>query len=83
MYVYVKTEASLWTVGFFAPDGRWHTDGDFDSSKEAAERVAYLNGAHSGMLERLALVEQRLDELENREMSPYEAAMILERANER
>ena len=22
-YVYIKTESSLWTVGFYKPDGEW------------------------------------------------------------
>ena len=44
MYVYIKTEAHLWTVGFYAPDGTWHTDSDHDSPESAAERVHWLNG---------------------------------------
>ena len=43
-WVYQKTEQYLWTVGFYDPVGRWHTDGDFSSPQEAAERVHYLNG---------------------------------------
>lgn len=44
MYVYIKTEASLWTVGFYAPDGKWQAESDYDDPKKAAERVAWLNG---------------------------------------
>jgi hypothetical protein len=44
MYVYIKTEPQLWTVGFYDPSGEWHTDSDHDIREEAAERVAYLNG---------------------------------------
>lgn len=44
MYVYVQSEPSLWTVGFYAPDGTWHTDRDYDTQAEAAQRVHYLNG---------------------------------------
>jgi hypothetical protein len=43
-WVYIKTEPRLWTVGFYAPDGTWHTDSDFNSSELAAARCAYLNG---------------------------------------
>ena len=44
MYVYRKTETVLWTVGFYAPDGKWHPESDHSSPKVAADRVAYLNG---------------------------------------
>lgn len=43
-YVYIKSEPSLWTVGFYSPDGKWHTDGDYSTKEEAAERVRWLNG---------------------------------------
>lgn len=45
MYVYVKSEPGLYTVGFYAPDGTWHTDSDHQVKGQAAERVAYLNGS--------------------------------------
>lgn len=45
MWVYIKTEANLWTVGFYAPDGQWHTDSDHANSEEAAKRCAWLNGS--------------------------------------
>lgn len=53
MWVYAHTDTAYddegaahhtYTVGVFAPDGKWHTDDDFASKKEAAERVHYLNG---------------------------------------
>lgn len=44
MWVYLKTEAQLWTVGFFGPEGKWFTESDWPSAEEAAERVHYLNG---------------------------------------
>lgn len=44
MWVYIKSEPNLWTVGFYSPDGEWHTDSDHSSPKEAAKRVHYLNG---------------------------------------
>lgn len=46
MYVYVKSEEYLWTVGFYDPNGNWHSEGDYDSAKEAAERVHWLNGGN-------------------------------------
>jgi hypothetical protein len=44
MYVYVKSEPGLWTVGFYKPDGSWESESDHESSQAAAERVAWLNG---------------------------------------
>ena len=44
-WVYVRSDSErLWTVGFFSPDGEWHTDSDHDTRESAAERVHYLNG---------------------------------------
>jgi len=51
MYVYRMTEGpsaggpGLWTVGFYTPTGEWEPESDHDSKREAAARVAYLNGA--------------------------------------
>lgn len=44
MYVYIESEPSLWTVGFYDPTGKWEPEGDYVSKEEAAARVAYLNG---------------------------------------
>ena len=45
-WVYVKStdEHNLWTVGFFAPDGKWHPETDWTTSAKAAKRVHWLNG---------------------------------------
>jgi hypothetical protein len=43
MYYYKRTEPQLWTVGVDG-GGEWHPDSDHDTTKAAAERVAYLNG---------------------------------------
>lgn len=64
-YVYIKSEAAcsdnnwhdLWTVGFYRPDGKWEPESDHRSAEEAADRVAYLNGA--------AAVQRTLDEALN------------------
>jgi len=45
MYVYINSEPSLYTVGFYSPDGEWHPDSDHSIREEAAERVAWLNGS--------------------------------------
>jgi len=44
MYVYIKSETFLWTVGFYQPDGTWVAESDHDTREKAAERVHYLNG---------------------------------------
>lgn len=43
-WVYIRSEPGLWTVGFYSPDGRWHSDSDHNSRDDARERVHYLNG---------------------------------------
>lgn len=45
MYVYIKSEPGLYTVGFYSPDGKWHPERDFDNPDNAAKRVAWLNGS--------------------------------------
>jgi hypothetical protein len=44
-WVYIRSEPSLYTVGFYDPKGQWHPDSDHDTREGAAARVAYLNGA--------------------------------------
>jgi hypothetical protein len=44
VWVYIRSEPGLWTVGFYAPNGEWHTDSDHNHRDDAAERVHYLNG---------------------------------------
>lgn len=51
MYVYILSEHdadhSLYTVGFYAPDGEFRPESDWSTREEAAERVHYLNGGKS------------------------------------
>ena len=44
-YVYIQSEPSLYTVGFYKPDGQWEPESDHDDREQAAKRVAWLNGA--------------------------------------
>jgi hypothetical protein len=44
MYVYICSEPGLYTVGFYDPNGAWHTDSDHSSREDASARVHYLNG---------------------------------------
>lgn len=45
MYVYIRSEPNVYTVGFYTPDGRWMPESDHNTKEKAAERVAWLNGA--------------------------------------
>ena len=49
MYVYIRSEPNLWTVGFYDPKGTWHPDSDHILKGEAAERTAWLNGSRPTM----------------------------------
>lgn len=44
MWVYQKTEESVWTVGFFRPDSVWVTESDHTTPESAAAHVHFLNG---------------------------------------
>ena len=48
MWVYIESEAGVFTVGFYAPNGNWHADSDHGVRINAADRVHYLNGARDG-----------------------------------
>jgi hypothetical protein len=43
-WVYLRSEPNLWTVGFYAPDGKWNPESDYNIQEEAARRVVWLNG---------------------------------------
>jgi hypothetical protein len=45
MYVYIKSGSTLWTVGFYKPNGSWEAESDHDTKEEAAKRTAWLNGS--------------------------------------
>ena len=44
MYVYIRSEPALWTVGFYKPDGKFDPESDHENPITAAERVHWLNG---------------------------------------
>lgn len=67
MYVYLRTEPNLFTVGFYAPDGGFHTESDHESRVEAAARVHFLNGGKfDDMSERIARLEVQMSEVRAR-----------------
>ena len=60
MWVYIETEPGCYTVGHYSPDGRYHTDSDHSDKGKAADRVAFLNGKPSPLLEEMSLALERL-----------------------
>lgn len=42
IWVYVRSEPGLYTVGFYDPQGKWHPDSDYNDSNQAAKRVHYF-----------------------------------------
>lgn len=44
VWVYIRSESELYTVGFYDPDGKWHPESDHGTAEAAAARVHYLNG---------------------------------------
>lgn len=47
MYVFIKSEENLWTVGHYTPGGAFVPESDYDKIEAAAKRVNYLNGGSS------------------------------------
>ena len=43
-YVYIRSEGNLFTVGFYDPEGKWHSESDHTDKSFAARRVNWLNG---------------------------------------
>lgn len=73
MYVYLKSEKTLWTVGFYDPAGQWLPESDYTDMESAAKRTAYLNGEDKTCL---ALLLNRITALE---CQVENHGMILER----
>ena len=46
MYLYIRSENKLWTVGFYDHNGHWIPESDHDSKESAADRVHWLNGGN-------------------------------------
>jgi hypothetical protein len=59
MYVYIKSEPGLYTVGFYDPNGKWHPESDHDNPEKASKRTAWLNGSDRGLPES---IKQALNE---------------------
>lgn len=44
MYVYIRSESNLYTVGFYDPNGNFIADSDHNNTQNAAARIHWLNG---------------------------------------
>lgn len=44
MWVYIRSEPGLYTVGHYSPDGKFNPESDWDTTNEAAMRTHFLNG---------------------------------------
>lgn len=44
IWIYLRSEPGLYTVGFYDPEGKWHPESDFNRTEQAAARCHYLNG---------------------------------------
>lgn len=44
MWIYEKTEAGIFTVGFYRPNGTFVAESDHSITEKAAARCHYLNG---------------------------------------
>lgn len=60
-FVVLMTEPNtLWTVGFYKPDGGWEPVADYDKREDALNRAAALNGSDT---DRIAALERENAEL--------------------
>lgn len=71
MYVYIESEHNpmLYTVGHYAPNGKWIAESDRTKEDKAAERVRYLNGGNDEVVENLSnfTTKELVEELSQRE----------------
>lgn len=44
MYVYMRTQPRVWTVGHYTGCGEFIPEGDYHDPEDAADRVHWLNG---------------------------------------
>jgi hypothetical protein len=72
VYHYIQSEPGLFTVGIGTPRSQggtdWDPESDHSTAREAAQRVAYLNGGASdpscGCLAEIDELRKRIEELD-------------------
>ncbi len=82
MYVFIRSEPQLFTVGHYDPKGIWHPASDQDSPEKAASQVARLNGDDSAALQsiRSKLVTKRDEAKINKENRPTSFTVGVQKA---
>jgi hypothetical protein len=63
MYVYIRSEPNLYTVGFYDPEGKWHPDSDWSDREDAAYRVSRLNGTTHELENRIKRLEENVEKM--------------------
>jgi hypothetical protein len=62
-YIYIQSEPSLWTVGFYDPHGKFVAQSDHDSEEGAEKQVRLLNGGSTeDMAARVSALERTASE---------------------
>lgn len=75
MYVYLRSEPNLWTVGHYAPGGEWVPESDHDNRDDAAKRVAWLNGGRDAVPDkRLDLITERIERMTAPDATRHDAS---------
>ena len=70
MYVYVRSEPGLYTVGHYDPNGKFISESDHKDKSQAAQRVAWLNGSTSLRIDNH--IQNYIKWLEDDNHKPYE-----------
>jgi hypothetical protein len=64
MFVYQKSRAGLWTVGYYDPAGKWRPGSDQDSEEKAAAPARYINCGNDQDPPRTAAILQSVKHVE-------------------
>lgn len=62
-YTYHRSEANVYTVGYYDADNRFYADSDHPTSDSAAARVHYLNGGSNDDAQELRAMLARLPDI--------------------
>lgn len=82
MFVYIKSDDELWTVGHYKPDGKWVPESDHGVEEDAAKRTAWLNGGcdFANLVSRIESLESAVKSLDERDEHARDKARRVESA---